>query len=91
MAKRHHSAKMHVSEGAYAGESARVRMEHHDGGMIMEDHSAVANLPQNVMIKPWEREHSYMPEDLTDDIRSVDRQIGMDVSKRNAKLMPKKV
>jgi hypothetical protein len=91
MAKRHHSSKMHVSEGAYAGESARVRMEHHDGGMIMEDHSAVANLPQNVMIKPWEREENYMPENLTDDIRSVDRQINLDKSKRNAHLVPKKV
>ncbi len=102
MAKRHHSSKMHasedkiinfrrVSEGAYAGESARVRMEHHDGGMIMEDRSAVANLPQNVMIKPWEKEHDYLPEGLRDDIRSVDAQIGLDTSLRSKSFAPKKV
>lgn len=90
MAKRHYEGRK-VSEGYYAGESARVRMEHEDGGMIMEDRSAIANLPQEVMMKPWEREHSYMPEDLHDDIRSVDHQIGLDTGKRNAKLMPKKV
>jgi hypothetical protein len=89
MAKRHHG--MRVSEGDYAGEGARKRMEKHDGAMIHDDMSAVANLPQNVMYKPWEREHSYMPEHLEDDIRSVDRQIGMDTGKRNAKLHPKKV
>jgi hypothetical protein len=87
-AKRHHKS---VSEGYYAGESARVRMEHHDGGMIMEDRSAVANLPQNVMMKPWAREYDYMPENLRDDIRSVDDQINMDGRDAKKHMVPKKV
>ncbi len=86
MAKRHH-----VSQGAYAGEAARKSMERHDGGMINDDRSAVANMPQGVMYKPWPTEDMYMPENLRDDIRSVDEQTNADKSKRNAHLHPKKV
>ncbi len=86
MAKRHY-----VSDGAYAGEAARKRMEKHDGGMINDDMSAVANLPQNVMYKPWPTEEGFMPEGLRDDIRSVDEQMSADNSKRRAHMHPKKV
>jgi hypothetical protein len=86
MAKRHY-----VSDGAYAGESARKRMEKHDGGMINDDMSAVANLPQEVMYKPWPSQDMYLPEDLRDDIKSVDDQMNMDNGKRRAKNVPKKV
>ena len=84
MAKRHHNAKMHVSEGSYAGESARVRMEHHDGGMIMEDHSKIANLPQEVMIKKYAPADDYAVYGLNDTIASVDHQRKED-SKRKKK------
>ena len=86
---KHHMRK--VSEGDYAGESARVRMEKEDGGMIFEDRSAVANLPQEVMMKPWPMTRDYMPEGLHDDIRSVDAQMDMDNSKRREHNVPKKV
>lgn len=88
MAKRHYDK---VSEGAYAGEAARKRMEKHDGGMINDDLSAVANLPQNVMYKPWPMVDEYMPEDLRDDLGSVDAQMRLDNSKRREHMKPKKV
>lgn len=86
MAKRHY-----VSEGAYAGEAARKRMERHDGGMINDDMSAVANLPQEVMYKPWPTVDEYLPENLRDDLGSVDAQMRMDNGKRRAHNVPKKV
>jgi len=88
MAKRHYGS---VSEGAYAGQAARKAMERHDGDMINDDMSAVANLPQEVMYKPWPMVDNYLPENLTDDIRSVDRQMEMDNSKRRQHNVPKKV
>ena len=83
--------RYHGSQGDYAGEAARKRMEMHDGAMIKDDLSAVANLPQNVMYKPWPTEDMYMPENLRDDIRSVDGQMRMDNGKRRAHNVPKKV
>ena len=97
MANRHHSshkrhpASYHSSEGDYSGEYARRTQEMQDAGMIHEDRSAIANLPQNVMIKPYEKTGPYMPEGLDDSIRGVDHQMDMDDSKRRSHNVPKKV
>lgn len=90
MAKRHYSS---MPQGDYAGELARRTQEMQDAGMIKEDRSAIANLPQDVMIKPYAKSpSSYMPENLNDDISGVDHQMNaLDGSKRNAHLVPKKV
>lgn len=80
-----------VDEGNYSGEKARRRMEMHDAGMIHEDRSAVANLPQNVMMKPYPKEDNYLPEDLDDTIRGIDGQMKLDNSQRRRNFMPKKV
>lgn len=89
MAKRHYDSR--VSDGSYAGEYARRTQEMQDGGMIHMDRSQIANLPQNVMIKPWPEAGSYIPESLDDTISGVNRQMGMDDSKRAAHMNPKKV
>lgn len=89
MAKKRHHHEM--SEGYYAGEKDRRRMEMHDAGMIQEDHSAIANLPQMPMMKPYPKERDYLPEDLDDTIRGIDGQIDLDNSKRRSHFMPKKV
>jgi hypothetical protein len=91
MAKRYHSGKMMEKHEYYAGEESRRKQEHEDGGMIKEDHSAIANLPQSVMMKPYPRPGGYMPEDLDDTIRGIDEQMGADNSKRKAHFHPKKV
>lgn len=91
MAKRFHSGKSMEKHEYYAGEESRRKQEHEDGGMIREDHSAIANLPQGMMIKPYPKVGGYMPEDLDDTLRGVDRQMELDNSKRRAHFMPKKV
>lgn len=75
----------------YAGADSRRRRELEDGGMIYEDHNAVANLPQNVIYKSYEKVNSYLPEELDDTIRGIDRQIDdLDGGKVRRHMNPKK-
>jgi len=101
MAKRYHQTKedrMHESrgmrnrmhEGYYEGHSERRRQEMQDAGMIHEDHSAIANLPQEVMMKPWPDAGGYEPEVLDDTIRGINKQKGADHSKMMKNFMPHK-
>lgn len=85
MAKRHHH-----NSGHYEGHSDRRRQEMADSGMIHENHAAIANLPQEVMIKPWPDGGSYMPEHLDDTIHGVNKQMEADDSKRMQHLKPRK-
>jgi hypothetical protein len=80
-----------VSDGHYAGDLARRHQEMQDGGMIRENPAAIANLPQEVMIKPYAHAGPYMPEGLDDTIAGVDRQMDYDDSKRYSTMYPKKV
>lgn len=82
-AKRHH-------DGMYAGHSARRHQEMQDAGMIREDHSAIANLPQEVMMKPYPKDRDYLPEGLDDTIRGVDKQMDADNAKRKGEMKPHK-
>lgn len=59
--------------------------------MIYEDHRAIANLPQEVMMKPYPKTGPYLPEGLDDSINGVDRQMDYDDSQRRSHFMPKKV
>lgn len=99
----HRRDKDHMKSGMYhhspsdllgdysSGWAARRRMEMAKDGMIVEDPRAVANLPQEVMIKPYEKTGPYLPEDLEDSIRGVDGQMDYDDSQRRAHYYPKKV
>lgn len=95
MAKRYHGGekreKMLGTHDYYSGYKARERMEHEDGGMIMEDHSAIANLPQNVMMKPYARPSDYLPEELDDTIHMIDGMRGEDHREMKRHLDPKKI
>ena len=75
----------------YAGMEPRRRQELEDAGMIHEDHRAIANLPQEVMIKPYPMTGPYNPEGLDDTIRGVDMQMDYDDDQRAAHFYPKKV
>jgi hypothetical protein len=59
-------------------------------GMIKENHSAIANLPQEVMIKPYPMTGPYMGETYDDTIRGIDMQMDGDDSKRRAHAKPRK-
>ncbi len=75
----------------YAGMEPRRRQELEDAGMIHEDSRAIANLPQEVMIKAYPMTGPYMPEGLDDTIRGVDDQMDYDDSQRRSHFYPKKV
>jgi hypothetical protein len=83
----HERKKVRMEEG----DMSRRTEEMQEEDMIREDHSKIANLPQEVMIKPYPQSYDYMPEDIDDGIRGVDRQIGMDNRKRDEYYKPKKV
>ncbi len=85
MSKRYHNS------GHYEGMDSRRRQEMADGGMIFEDHSAIANMPQEVKITAYPKTGPYIPEMLDDTIRGVDKQMDKDDSKRKANFLPKKV
>lgn len=84
MAKRFH-------DGQYAGVDARRRLEAQDGAMLNEDHSAIANMPQEVKMHAWPDSYTYLPEDLDDTITGINRQVGLDGSQMHKHLKPKKV
>jgi hypothetical protein len=73
----------------YDGARRTERMQ--DGGMIREDMRAIANLPQEVMIKPYPRTGPYLPEGLNDTIEGIDDQMDYDDSQRRAHFFPEKV
>ena len=78
-------------EGYYSGPEDRLKQEAVDGSMIREDHNAVANLPQNVIMRPYRKGGYGMPEALNDTIVGIDRQLDYDDGKRDKHMYPKKV
>lgn len=57
------------------------KREAKDGGMLHEDHSAVANMPQQVKYQPWPDGHDYLDGSLDDTIRGVDQLTNENVNK----------
>ncbi len=84
-----HDKKRHYSE-PYAGSDARRTQEMQDAGMIRENPAAIANLPQEVMIKAYPMTGPYLPEVLEDSIIGVDEQMDKDDSQRRKHFKPKK-
>lgn len=85
--EKHHS----VGPEYYSGASERHMQERKDMGMIHENHHAIANLPQEVMIKPWPMSPGYLPEVLDDGISGIDRQMAFDNSEKMGGFFPKKI
>lgn len=79
------------ASGFYAGMEPRRRQEMEDAGMIHEDQSKIANLPQYVMIKEYPKVGPYLSEGLEDSIAGVDHQMDYDDGKRREHFYPKKV
>jgi hypothetical protein len=55
------------------------------GGMISEDHSAFANLPQNVIMKSYPEIVYGMRQQLDDTITGIDQQMNDDARKGRGK------
>lgn len=101
MAKRkryHQSVKDRMAESrgmerhyaeAYAGMDPRRRLEMEDSGMIHEDRSAPANLPQGVKYHPWPQT-GYSKYRLDDTIRGVDKQMDDDMKMQKKEQYPEK-
>lgn len=87
----HYDRQVLDNPGAYEGYKGRRYQEMKDAGMIHEDHSKIANLPQEVMIKPYPMTGPYTPEDLDDTIVGIDRQMNYDDVKKMQHFYPKKV
>lgn len=84
----HRSKKM--DNGYYAGMDPRRRQEMEDAGMIHEDHRAVANLPQNAIMKEYPRPYYDNNYNLDDTIRGIDNQINDDMRKEKKERFPEK-
>jgi hypothetical protein len=75
----------------YMGMPASMRSGLEKPEMIYEDPRAIANLPQEVMIKPYPKTGPYLPEGLDDSLRGIDQQMDFDDSQRRRGFFPKKV
>jgi len=67
MLKRYH-------DGAYSDNEGRMKQEAQDSGMIREDRSAVANLPQDVKYHSWSAQAPYLNPNLDDTSKGIDKQ-----------------
>ena len=81
MARHHHKKMHHHSEAS---------MERKDSGMIHNERSKFANLPTEVMMKPYPECPAYMDFEMEDNIRGIDKQIGSDNAKRRGGMSPHK-
>lgn len=102
MAKRYHQSKMdrmheergmerHLRGPVKSHMDPRRHEEMREAGMIREDHSKIANMPQEVMFKPWPSSETYVPEQLDDTIYGINAQMKLDDAKRSEYFAPKKV
>lgn len=64
----------HLGPEYYAGMDPRRRQEMRDAGMIHEDHRAIANLPQQVIMHEWPKNPAYQDYNLDDTIKGIDVQ-----------------
>ena len=74
----------------YAGYRGRTVQEHGDYMMLHEDRSAIANMPQNVMMKMYPKVNYSMDEGLNDDIRGIDYQMNQDGKRQKKGAYPEK-
>ncbi len=84
--KRHHH-----NDGAYEGMKNRRHMEMRDAGMISEDHSQVANMPQQVKYHAWTKPaYGMMDERIDDSISGINRQMSRDEEQGRRGMSPHK-
>ena len=62
-----------------------AKKKYYDGGMISEDRSAVANLPQGVVMKNYPKNAYMTYSELNDTIRVIDNQTRDDATGKGIK------
>lgn len=77
--------KKYMAKESYAGYDMRRKQEYQDSMMIKEDHSAIANLPQDVKYVLYPMEPYYNNPHLDDTLRGADRQMRDDVMSKSLK------
>lgn len=88
--KEHHVSPERLGQSHYDSMDNRKRVEVEDGHMIQEDHSAMANLPQNVIIKTYPSDPGATYPHLDDTMSNVDSQNKHDASKFKKEKNPSK-
>lgn len=76
--------------GMYEGHNERRKQEMQDGGMIVEDHKAIANMPQEVRYHDWPGKYQGLDGDLNDTISGINQQLDKDESGMKKNNVPKK-
>lgn len=90
--RREHSGMETYERGPVLEHDERRRhREMSEAGYIREDRSAVANMPQKVVMRSYPKVGNYVYSDLNDEISGVDRQMNADAEKRDQGFHPKKV
>lgn len=62
----------------------------YDGGMLNEDKSQVANMPQEVIYKSWERTYKESEGKLNDSLSGIDSRMDEDNKAMKKNNVPKK-
>lgn len=75
-------AKKKYYGGDYSGMDVRRAQERRDGEMIGENHSAFANLPQEVIMREYPKT-PYMSFDLNDSMSGVDELMRKNTKQKN--------
>lgn len=74
----------------YDSRDDRRRQEVEDGNMIHEDHMAMANMPQNVIIREYPKSYGATYPELNDVISGIDEQNKNSASKTKHERFPSK-
>jgi hypothetical protein len=82
-------AKRYYGDEFYAGMAGSKKQQRADASMIQKDMSAIANMPQNVVMKEYPQvDYAYY--DLNDTITGIDYQMKADMKGKKKGPMPEK-
>ena len=82
-------AKRYYKEEMFAGKGQADRMQYEMGMMVQEDRSAMANLPQQVVMRDYPK-NPYAMGRVPDTIAGVDNQIREDSKHQKSGRFPEK-
>lgn len=72
MKERFERSEKREARGDYMYEPSERKLERRDMGMLHEDRSAIANMPQDVKYHAWPKNDSYLYSQIDDGISGID-------------------